>query len=209
MGRGGEGGNEASNVEVLLFKVEVALSKVHGHDLSIFIRWTSWQFGWTSLPESRSDDQTTLPPHGDHSTTGASKTAVFVGCYGCLKMPRLLPLVVSTFDIWVGMPWSNMIGCSQMWTEAPGQAGMHGVLAGGFHYDETSVLRFWQYTVYGVAFRCFVLCFFLKEATRHLLFCCSLFRHFDRCQLREWNASWHGSWQKKQIGETFSVRSRR
>lgn len=114
MGRGGEGGNEASNVEVLLFKVEVALSKVHGHDLSIFIRWTSWQFGWTSLPESRSDDQTTLPPHGDHSTTGASKTAVFVGCYGCLKMPRLLPLVVSTFDIWVGMPWSNMIGCQML-----------------------------------------------------------------------------------------------
>ena len=32
MGRGG--GNETSNVEVLLFKVEVALSKVHGHDLS-------------------------------------------------------------------------------------------------------------------------------------------------------------------------------
>ena len=34
MGRGGEGGNEASNFEVLLFKVEVVLSKLNGHDLS-------------------------------------------------------------------------------------------------------------------------------------------------------------------------------
>ena len=101
-----------------------------------------------------------------------------------------------------GPIWLDVVRC---WTEAPGQAGMHGVRPGGFHY-ETSVLRFWQciWCCFQV-FRHFV-CFW-KEATRYLLFCRSLFRHFDRFQLREWNASWHGSRQKTDWRDIFREKS--
>ena len=51
MGRGGEGGNEASNVEVLLFKVEVAKSMVMIYQMNIMtVRMNKfvWKQVWWS-----------------------------------------------------------------------------------------------------------------------------------------------------------------